>query len=130
MNVSLKRNLISVLVCFLFVISSIPVSSENANLEPDDYPNGWTHRPIMEQFTSLGCSPCMGIDPDVAKLWKEFREDPAEPVTFISFHQTNGGSSDDEFVSQESKDRYNFYSVQGTPDAQFDGGYIEELGVG
>ena len=71
----------------------------------------------------------MGIDPDVAKLWKEFREDPAEPVTFISFHQTNGGSSDDEFVSQESKDRYNFYSVQGTPDAQFDGGYIEELGV-
>ena len=72
----------------------------------------------------------MGIDPDVAKLWKEFREDPSEPVTFISFHQTNGGSSDDEFVSQESKDRYNYYSVQGTPDAQFDGGYIEELGGG
>ena len=48
----------------------------------------------------------MGIDPDVAKLWKEFREDPSEPVTFISFHQTNGGNSDDEFVSQESKDRY------------------------
>ena len=110
MNVSLKRNLISVLVCFLFVISSIPVSSESSNPEPDDYPNGWTHRPIMEQFTSLGCSPCMGIDPDVAKLWKEFREDPSEPVTFISFHQTNGGSSDDEFVSQESKDRYNYYS--------------------
>ena len=66
----------------------------------------------------------MGIDPDVAKLWKEFREDPSEPVTFISFHQTNGGNSDDEFVSQESKDRYGHYAVQGTPDAQFDGGYI------
>jgi len=128
--VSLKQNLISVLVCFLFVISSIPVSSESSNPEPDDYPNGWTHRPIMEQFTSLGCSPCMGIDPDVAKLWKEFREDPSEPVTFISFHQTNGGNSDDEFVSQESKDRYGHYAVQGTPDAQFDGGYIEELGGG
>ena len=41
----------------------------------------------------------MGIDPDVAKLWKEFREDPSEPVTFISFHQTNGGNSDDEFFA-------------------------------
>ena len=94
-----------------------------------DVPNGWTHRPIMEQFTSLGCPPCMGIDPDVAELWKEFREDPAQPVTFVSFHQING-DSDDEFASQESKDRYNHYSVQGTPDAQFDGGYIEELGGG
>ena len=98
------------------------------NQEPDEYPNGWTHRPIMEQFTSLGCPPCMGIDPDVAKLWKEFREDPAQPVTFVSFHQINGGS-DDEFASQQAKDRYNHYSVQGTPDAQFDGGYIEELGL-
>mgnify|MGYP002413573299 CR=1 FL=1 len=97
--------------------------------EPDEYPNGWTHRPLMEQFTSLGCPPCMGIDPDVAKLWKEFREEPGQPVTFVSFHQINGGS-DDEFASQESKDRYNHYSVQGTPDAQFDGGYIEELGGG
>ena len=124
------RNFIAILICFLFVISSFSISTGANTVEPDEYPNGWTHRPVMEQFTSLGCSPCMGIDPDVAKLWKEFREDPSEPVTFISFHQTNGGSSDDEFVSQESKDRYGHYAVQGTPDAQFDGGYIEELGGG
>ncbi len=55
-----RQNLLAVLTCFLFVISSIPVSSETSNPEPDDYPNGWTHRPIMEQFTSLGCSPCHG----------------------------------------------------------------------
>jgi len=123
------RNFIAVAVCFLFVISSLVTPSVATNQEPDEYPNGWTHRPIMEQFTSLGCPPCMGIDPDVAKLWKEFREEPGQPVTFVSFHQVNGGS-DDEFASQESKDRYNHYSVQGTPDAQFDGGYIEELGGG
>ena len=116
-------------VCFLFVISSFVTPSTATNQEPDEYPNGWTHRPLMEQFTSLGCPPCMGIDPDVAQLWKEFREDPAQPVTFVSFHQINGGS-DDEFASQQAKDRYNHYSVQGTPDAQFDGGYIEELGGG
>ena len=116
-------------VCFLFVISSFVTPSTATNQEPDEYPNGWTHRPLMEQFTSLGCPPCMGIDPDVAQLWKEFRTDPAQPVTFVSFHQINGGS-DDEFASQQAKDRYNHYSVQGTPDAQFDGGYIEELGGG
>ena len=114
----------------MFIISSLIVIVEAEEVEPDEYPNGWTHRPIMEQFTSLSCPPCMSIEPDVAKLWKEFKEDPAQPVTFISFHQTNGGESDDEFVSQESKDRYEYYAVQGTPDAQFDGGYIEELGGG
>lgn len=124
-----KQNLIAILTCFLFVFSSFSISTGADTVEPDEYPNGWTHRPIMEQFTSLGCPPCMGIDPDVAKLWKEFREDPAVPVTFVSFHQINGGS-DDEFASQEAKDRYTHYSVQGTPDAQFDGGYIEELGGG
>ena len=123
------RNFIAIAVCFLFVISSLVTPSVATNQEPDEYPNGWTHRPIMEQFTSLGCPPCMGIEPDVSKLWKEFREDPATPVTFVSFHQINGGS-DDEFASQQAKDRYNHYSVQGTPDAQFDGGYIEELGGG
>ena len=126
---SFTRNFIAIAVCFLFVISSLVTPSVATNQEPDEYPNGWTHRPIMEQFTSLGCPPCMGIDPDVAKLWKEFREDPSAPVTFVSFHQINGGS-DDEFASQQAKDRYNHYSVQGTPDAQFDGGYIEELGGG
>ena len=123
------RNFTAMAVCFLFVISSFVTPSTATNQEPDEYPNGWTHRPLMEQFTSLGCPPCMGIDPDVAQLWKEFREDPAQPVTFVSFHQINGGS-DDEFASQQAKDRYNHYSVQGTPDAQFDGGYIEELGGG
>ena len=124
------RNLTAVVICFMFVVSSLIIPVEATEAEPDDYPNGWTHRPLMEQFTSLGCPPCMSIEPDVAKLWKEFREDPTEPVTFISFHQTNGAYHDDEFVSQESKDRYEHYAVQGTPDAQFDGGYIEELGGG
>ena len=106
---SKRLNLLAIAVCFIFVISSISIPTGANNAEPDEYPNGWTHRPLMEQFTSLGCPPCMGIDPDVAKLWKEFREDPSHPVTFVSFHQINGGS-DDEFASQEAKDRYNHYS--------------------
>ena len=89
------RNLTAVVICFMFVVSSLIIPVEATEAEPDDYPNGWTHRPLMEQFTSLGCPPCMSIEPDVAKLWKEFREDPAEPVTFISFHQTNGAYHDD-----------------------------------
>ena len=100
-----RQNLLVILTCFLFVLSSFSISTGADSIpagadtvEPDEYPNGWTHRPIMEQFTSLGCPPCMGIDPDVAKLWKEFREEPGQPVTFVSFHQINGGS-DDEFAS-------------------------------
>ena len=119
----------SFLVVALFLVGS-GLSGEVDADESRTYPNGWTHRPVMEYFTTLSCPPCMNIQPDIGTLWNEFREDPAQPVTFISFHQINGGNGDDEFASQESKDRYNHYSVQGTPDAQFDGGYIEELGGG
>ena len=31
-------------------------------------PAVWTHRPVMEHFTSLGCPPCMSIDPAVANF--------------------------------------------------------------
>ena len=33
------------------------VSQEITTTEPRDYPNGWTHRPVVEVFTSLSCSP-------------------------------------------------------------------------
>ena len=99
--------------------------------EPQEtVPAGWTHRPVMEHFTSLGCPPCMSIDPDVGRLWTDYRDEPDVPWTYVSFHQRNGAYADDEFASKEAKQRYEHYVVQGTPDAQFDGGYIEELGGG
>jgi len=46
------RNLTAAVICFMFVISSLIIPVEATVAEPDDYPNGWTHRPLMEQFTS------------------------------------------------------------------------------
>ena len=104
-----------------------PVLAEPAPEGPT-YANGWTHRPTMELFTSLSCPPCMSsAEPASTQIWRENRDDPAVPFTFIVLHQTNGGNHDDVLAIQEAKDRYEFYSTPGTPDADFDGGYIQTI---
>ena len=94
--------------------------------EPRDYPNGWTHRPVVEVFTSLSCSPCMSnSEPQVISMHEALKQDNSQPYTIITFHQTNGGAGDDPTASQAAKDRYNHYSPIGTPDGEIDGGYIQ-----
>lgn len=96
----------------------------------NNYPNGYTHRPIIEFFTSLSCSYCQKYgDPAMSKLWEENGYTKEQPFTYVAFHQTNGGAHDDPLVTDESRERYNYYVIPGTPDAEFDGGYIQESGA-
>ena len=100
------------------------VSQEITTTEPRDYPNGWTHRPVVEVFTSLSCAPCMSnSEPQVIAMHESLKQDNSQPYTIVTFHQTNGGAGDDPTASQEAKDRYNYYSPIGTPDGEIDGGY-------
>ena len=94
-------------------------------------PTGYVHRPVIEFFTGLSCPSCMGgPHPDMEKLWKENGYDPAQEFTYIEFHELNGGGVDD-LNNQDATDRMRYYQPgrSGTPDAEFDGGYIELGGV-
>ena len=114
------------------VSSSGPIEDTSRIIEeisttgPRDYPNGWTHRPVVEVFTSLSCSPCMSnSEPQVIAMHEALQADNSQPYTIVTFHQTNGGDGDDPTASQEAKDRYSYYSPIGTPDGEIDGGYIQ-----
>jgi cytochrome c-type biogenesis protein len=82
----------------------------------------------MEMFTGLGCSVCQnGADQAMDVLWHEAQEQPSQPYTIVSFHQNNG-AGDDDLTIPESQERYDDYFIQGTPDAEFDGGFRHILG--
>ncbi len=96
-------------------------------------PSGYIHRPILEFFTGLSCPSCMGSDinadsPEKAvhDSYLKAKEDASVPYTSIVFHELNGGGVDD-LRTQESEERMRFYQpgLSGTPDLEFDGGYIE-----
>ena len=94
-------------------------------------PAGYVHRPSVEFFTGLSCPSCMaGPHPDMERMWNESGYDPKQDFTYITFHELNGGGVDD-LNSQESTDRMRYYQpgISGTPDAEFDGGYIELGGM-
>jgi len=121
----------------LLFISS-PVMAISGNRHSQDgapaqlpVPAGYVHRPVIEFFTGLSCPSCMGgPHPDMEKLWDESGYDPKQEFTYISFHELNGGGVDD-LNNQDSTDRMRYYQPgrSGTPDAEFDGGYIELGGV-
>ena len=91
-----------------------------------NYPNGWTHRPVAEVFTSLSCPPCMSnSEPQAVALGEMLVEQEGQPFTVITFHQTNGGAHDDPTASEDANQRYDHYSPVGTPDGEFDGGYVQ-----
>ena len=82
------------------------ISEEISTSEPRDYPNGWTHRPVVEVFTSLSCSPCMSnSEPQVISMHEALKQDNSQPYTIVTFHQTNGGDGDDPTASQEAKEQ-------------------------
>lgn len=94
-------------------------------------PEGYVHRPIVEFFTGLSCPSCMnGPHQDMDQLWEENEHKTEQPFTFVVFHELNGGQVDD-LATDESKERMRHYQpqVSGTPDAEFDGGYIELGGL-
>jgi hypothetical protein len=94
-------------------------------------PSGYRHRPIIEFFTGLSCPACMGgPHQDLEKLWEENRVNEEQPFTYVVFHELNGGGVDD-LATDESKERMQYYQpgVAGTPDAEFDGGYVKLGGL-
>jgi hypothetical protein len=94
-------------------------------------PAGYVHRPSVEFFTGLSCPSCMaGPHPDMERMWNESGYDPRQDFTYVTFHELNGGGVDD-LNSQDSTDRMRYYQpgISGTPDAEFDGGYIELGGM-
>ena len=102
------------------------IIEEVSTVSPREYPNGWTHRPVVEVFTSLSCSPCMSnSEPQVHAMQEMLAQDDSQPFTVVTFHQTNSAPNDDPTASQEAKDRYGYYSPIGTPDGEIDGGYIQ-----
>jgi hypothetical protein len=94
-------------------------------------PSNFIHRPIVEFFTGLSCPACMdGPHQDMEKLWDENYENSEQPYNFIVFHELNGGGVDD-LATDESRARMQYYQpgVAGTPDAEFDGGYMKLGGL-
>jgi hypothetical protein len=71
-----------------------------------------------------------GPHQDLEKLWEENKEAPEQPFTYVVFHELNGGGVDD-LATEESKERMRHYQpgVSGTPDAEFDGGYVKLGGL-
>ena len=114
----------------------IPAFPADALTAPDSpgllpVPSGYVHRPVIEFFTGLSCPSCMaGPHPDMERLWNESGYDPKQDFTYVVFHELNGGGVDD-LNDQDATDRMRFYQpgVSGTPDANFDGGYIEQGGM-
>jgi len=64
------------------------------------------------------------------KLWTENGYAPQQDYTYLAFHELNGGGVDD-LMTADSEERMRFYQpgVSGTPDAEFDGGFIELGGM-
>ena len=105
------------------------LESEIYEIEAEDsdreYPNEWTHRPLIELFTSLSCVYCMSYaDPAMDQVVHDVEGDEANPYNVIFFHQPNGGAGDDPFHTEDSNSRMrDHYGQTGTPNAQFDGNY-------
>ncbi len=96
-------------------------------------PSGYIHRPILEFFTGLSCSSCMGSDANadspekaVHESYLKAKEDASVPYTTVVFHELNGDGVDD-LRTEESEERMRYYQpgLSGTPDLEFDGGYVE-----
>ena len=106
------------------------VGEADAENESREYPNGWTHRPLVEHFGSLSASPDMTYAmPAINQIIADSENDAANPYNVISFRQRIGGDGDDPFHTEQSKSRMtDHYGKIATPFVQFDGKYHEESG--
>ena len=91
------------------------------------YPKDYTHRPLLEFFTSLSCAPCMdNAHPAVHEVLDDADDIDGEPFEMVVFHQNIPGN--DELTTTESTERYAHYKDdlrEGVPNMIFDGGYNE-----
>jgi hypothetical protein len=141
MNTKLKVALVASAVFLAYIVivpgpchglPALPAAGAAAQ-SPDvsPVPAGYVHRPVAEFFTGLSCPSCMaGPHPDMERLWEENGYDPKQDFTYVVFHELNGGGVDD-LNNDEATERMRYYQpgVSGTPDVNFDGGYIELGGM-
>ncbi len=128
------NKLLALAIIMFFIMAAVPSASADTDAEGSnginaatEYPNGWTHRPVMEHFTGLSCPPCMnGAHPDATRIWEEEGYTEGNPWNYIEFHELNGGGEDD-LMTLDARDRMFFYQTgsAGTPCLQVDGGYVE-----
>ena len=141
MNMSFSGIKLEIMIIILLLISLTAIRGSasdlsDGNASPDNpyytpTPANYVHRPIIEFFTGLSCPSCMsGPHPDMEDIWNDNFDDPEQPFTYVVFHELNGGGVDD-LATDETKERMRHYQpgVSGTPDANFDGGYIELGGM-
>ncbi len=132
------RTVVMITLTALIIASLLQVGGVNGKDTPiiqplAPPPQGYVHRPLMEFFTGLSCPSCMGKTPDAESPEKAVHdallngmEDPSAPFSSVIFHELNGGGVD-ALNNEESTARMRYYQpgLSGTPDVQFDGGYIE-----
>lgn len=122
------RLLIAAAIVTLFVLApccSGLSAPEISGGEPDiEYPNGYTHRPLISLYTSLSCPGCMdNADPAVSQYWSEFGYAQGAPVSLIIFHLHAGGNRDDSLYNEEGDAWADHQQILGTPTFLVDGGY-------
>lgn len=137
MNFKISAIMMIMVAVFLAFNILAPAGSAEISIEGEGIlaqpPAGWIHRPLLEFFTGLSCSSCMGDSPTadspekaVHDTYLKSMEDGSVPHTTVVFHELNGGHVDD-LQTEESEQRMKYYQpgLSGTPDIEFDGGYFE-----
>jgi len=94
------------------------------------YPEEYTHRPLLEWFTGLGCPPCInGAHPAMEEVMEEQDNISGEPFNMVVFHNNLSGSQRDDLTTEKSLERFDYYkddlSGEGIPNMIFDGGFNE-----
>jgi len=107
----------------------VPVSGnrENPGDQSNDYPEGYTHRPLVELYVGTECPHCMKeADPAMKALWDEKETGETHSFNLVMLELEG------DLKTQEGSDRFHQYQkgVGFIPDAEWDGGYIEDIGGG
>ena len=120
------------LVAALILGGSVFSGVADAEDESREYPNDWTHRPLIEYFGSSSAVYDMNYAmPAINQILADSENDTANPYNVISFRQTTGGAGDDPFHTEQSNSRMrDHYGMMGTPTVQFDGDYHQVTGGG
>ena len=83
---------ISILLLALLLMAAPAVTTATpdtvATVSADrEHPNGWTHRPLVELFTSLSCVFCMSYaDPAMDEVLHDIEGDSSVPYHIVYFH--------------------------------------------
>ncbi len=122
--------LLAVIMAFPLSMIMMPVSGAReipGEQQSRDYPAGYTHRPLVELYVGTECPHCMKeADPAMKALWDEKERGDTHSFNLVMLELEG------DLKTQEGSDRFHQYQqgVGFIPDAEWDGGYIEDIGGG